>query len=324
MRPAPLPLEEMEWRQTPPPLTTAPGTFRLRRGSRFTWRKECLAVMESLGVFGSRLCACDLPYFDKRPLSRPFGLYRLEPTSPTQDDSAAHNEHQDPISLAVEMAAVNHTILALSRTGGVPNDIKTEASEEEARAIRPGMKSAPSSSSLAARRLAEVAQEHSTVQSVFTLCSRHSSVEVVLSSHEASQAIVGLTLQQACISNGRLSKAKYFYAKLHLKHLHLQNIQSLSICQWSDCSHLHSSKGLDTESYSKRLYIHQISTFQVFHDLRFSPLSCLDGPVSPFARAVRAARFGLDPDRLALRRFCCWRRRLAPPRVILSGLTSTP
>uniref|UniRef100_A0A096MF55 Homeobox-containing protein 1 n=1 Tax=Poecilia formosa TaxID=48698 RepID=A0A096MF55_POEFO len=47
MRPAPLPLEEMEWRQTPPPLATAPGTFRLRRGSRFTWRKECLAVMES-------------------------------------------------------------------------------------------------------------------------------------------------------------------------------------------------------------------------------------------------------------------------------------
>uniref|UniRef100_A0A3B3C855 Homeobox-containing protein 1 n=1 Tax=Oryzias melastigma TaxID=30732 RepID=A0A3B3C855_ORYME len=47
MRPAPLPMEEMEWRQTPPPLTTTPGTFRLRRGSRFTWRKECLAVMES-------------------------------------------------------------------------------------------------------------------------------------------------------------------------------------------------------------------------------------------------------------------------------------
>ena len=49
MRPAPLPMEEMEWRQTPPPLTTAPGTFRLRRGSRFTWRKECLAVMERWG-----------------------------------------------------------------------------------------------------------------------------------------------------------------------------------------------------------------------------------------------------------------------------------
>lgn len=46
MRPAPLPMEEMEWRQTPPPLTNATGTFRLRRGSRFTWRKECLAVME--------------------------------------------------------------------------------------------------------------------------------------------------------------------------------------------------------------------------------------------------------------------------------------
>ncbi|XP_032441318.1 homeobox-containing protein 1 isoform X2 [Xiphophorus hellerii] len=212
MRPAPLPLEEMEWRQTPPPLATAPGTFRLRRGSRFTWRKECLAVMESyfndnqypdeakreeianacnavIQKPGKKLSdlervtslkvynwfanrrkeikrraniatileshgidvqspgghsnsddidgndfaeqACDLPYFDKRPLSRPFGLYRLEPTSPTQDDGAAHNEHQDPISLAVEMAAVNHTILALSRTGGVPNDIKTESLEDE-------------------------------------------------------------------------------------------------------------------------------------------------------------------------------------------------
>ncbi|XP_069559172.1 homeobox-containing protein 1-like isoform X2 [Brachyistius frenatus] len=214
MRPAPLPLEEMEWRQTPPPIATAPGTFRLRRGSRFTWRKECLAVMESYfndnqypdeakreeianacnaviqkpgkklsdlervtslkvynwfanrrkeikrraniatileshGIdvqspgghsnsddidgndFSEQVEACDLPYFDKRPLSRPFGLYRLEPTSPTQDDSAAHSEHQDPISLAVEMAAVNHTILALSRTGGVPNDIKTESLEDE-------------------------------------------------------------------------------------------------------------------------------------------------------------------------------------------------
>lgn len=47
--------------------------------------------------------------------------------SPSQDDS----EHQDPISLAVEMAAVNHTILALSRTGGIPNDIKTESLEDE-------------------------------------------------------------------------------------------------------------------------------------------------------------------------------------------------
>ncbi|ETE71977.1 Homeobox-containing protein 1, partial [Ophiophagus hannah] len=47
MRPAPLPVEEPEWRQTPPPVTATSGTFRLRRGSRFTWRKECLAVMES-------------------------------------------------------------------------------------------------------------------------------------------------------------------------------------------------------------------------------------------------------------------------------------
>lgn len=46
MRPAPIPIEEPEWRQTPPPVTATSGTFRLRRGSRFTWRKECLAVME--------------------------------------------------------------------------------------------------------------------------------------------------------------------------------------------------------------------------------------------------------------------------------------
>lgn len=50
---------------------------------------------------------------------------------PMQDDSAAHSEHQDPISLAVEMAAVNHSILALSRGGGVPSDIKTESLEDE-------------------------------------------------------------------------------------------------------------------------------------------------------------------------------------------------
>uniref|UniRef100_A0A8C7HT80 Homeobox-containing protein 1 n=1 Tax=Oncorhynchus kisutch TaxID=8019 RepID=A0A8C7HT80_ONCKI len=47
MRPAPMAMEEMEWRQTTPHISTAPGLFRLRRGSRFTWRKECLAVMES-------------------------------------------------------------------------------------------------------------------------------------------------------------------------------------------------------------------------------------------------------------------------------------
>lgn len=53
------------------------------------------------------------------------------PPSLSQDDNAAHSEHQDPISLAVEMAAVNHTILALSRSGGVPGDIKTEVLEDD-------------------------------------------------------------------------------------------------------------------------------------------------------------------------------------------------
>lgn len=69
----------------------------------------------------------------------------------------------------------------------------------------------------------------------------------------------------------------------------------------------------------------------VFQDLRFSPLLRPPDapPPSPLARAVRAARFGLDPDRLALRRFCCcccccWRRRLVPPLLTLFGLTSTP
>ncbi|XP_026234079.1 homeobox-containing protein 1-like isoform X1 [Anabas testudineus] len=48
MRATPIPLEDMmDWQQAPPPFSSAPGGFRLRRGSRFTWRKECLAVMES-------------------------------------------------------------------------------------------------------------------------------------------------------------------------------------------------------------------------------------------------------------------------------------
>ncbi|XP_023662470.1 homeobox-containing protein 1 isoform X2 [Paramormyrops kingsleyae] len=212
MRPAPLALEEMEWRQTPPPVSTAPGSFRLRRGSRFTWRKECLAVMESyfnenqypdeakreeisnacnavIQKPGKKLSdlervtslkvynwfanrrkeikrraniatileshgidvqspgghsnsddvdgndfseqGCDVSYFEKRSVTRPFGFYRLEPSSPTQDDSTSHSDHQDPISLAVEMAAVNHTILALSRPGTVPSDIKTEALDDD-------------------------------------------------------------------------------------------------------------------------------------------------------------------------------------------------
>ncbi|XP_067339009.1 homeobox-containing protein 1 isoform X6 [Channa argus] len=153
MRPAPLPLEEMEWRQTPPPLATAPGTFRLRRGSRFTWRKECLAVMES--YFNDNQYpdeakreeianACNAVI--QKPEATILESHGIDVQSPgghsnsddvdgndfsEQEDSAAHSEHQDPISLAVEMAAVNHTILALSRTGGVSNDIKTESLEDE-------------------------------------------------------------------------------------------------------------------------------------------------------------------------------------------------
>ncbi|XP_068612830.1 homeobox-containing protein 1-like [Brachionichthys hirsutus] len=48
MRAAPLALDDMmDWQQNPPQFGSAPTGFRLRRGSRFTWRKECLAVMES-------------------------------------------------------------------------------------------------------------------------------------------------------------------------------------------------------------------------------------------------------------------------------------
>ncbi|XP_077376310.1 homeobox-containing protein 1-like isoform X2 [Festucalex cinctus] len=46
---APLTLEDvmMDWQPAPPTFAPATGGFRLRRGNRFTWRKECLAVMES-------------------------------------------------------------------------------------------------------------------------------------------------------------------------------------------------------------------------------------------------------------------------------------
>ncbi|XP_010161554.1 homeobox-containing protein 1-like [Antrostomus carolinensis] len=46
-----------------------------------------------------------------------------------KDDNTSHSDHQDPISLAVEMAAVNHTILALARQGA--NEIKTEALDDD-------------------------------------------------------------------------------------------------------------------------------------------------------------------------------------------------
>lgn len=48
-----------------------------------------------------------------------------------KDDAANHTDHQDPISLAVEMAAVNHSILALSQPGSVAGEIKTEAIDDD-------------------------------------------------------------------------------------------------------------------------------------------------------------------------------------------------
>nr|XP_023681058.1 homeobox-containing protein 1-like isoform X3 [Paramormyrops kingsleyae] len=215
MRPAPMALDEVEWRQTPPPISSTPGSFRLRRGSRFTWRKECLAVMESyfnenqypdeakreeianacnavIQKPGKKLSdlervtslkvynwfanrrkeikrraniaileshgidmqspgghsnsddidgndyseqGCDVTYFEKRPAPRSFGFNRIDLSSPTQDDSTSHSDHQDPITLAVEMAAVNHSILALSRqgggSGGGAGDIKTEVLDDD-------------------------------------------------------------------------------------------------------------------------------------------------------------------------------------------------
>ncbi|XP_048468882.1 homeobox-containing protein 1-like [Rhincodon typus] len=47
-----------------------------------------------------------------------------------QDENTCHSDHQqDPISLAVEMAAVNHSVLALASQGG--SEIKTEAIDDD-------------------------------------------------------------------------------------------------------------------------------------------------------------------------------------------------
>ncbi|XP_043918644.1 homeobox-containing protein 1 isoform X2 [Protopterus annectens] len=182
MRPASIPVEDPEWRQTPPPVSATSGTFRLRRGSRFTWRKECLAVME--GYFNENQYpdeakreeianACNAviqkPGKKLSDLERVTSLkvynwfanrrkeikrraniaailesHGIDVQSPgghsnsddvdgndysEQDDSTSHSDHQDPISLAVEMAAVNHTILALARQGA--GEIKTEALEDD-------------------------------------------------------------------------------------------------------------------------------------------------------------------------------------------------
>ncbi|XP_066531703.1 homeobox-containing protein 1a isoform X2 [Hoplias malabaricus] len=193
MRPAPVALEEIvEWHQTAPPISCSPGSFRLRRGSRFTWRKECLAVMESyfnenqypdeakreeianacnaviqkpgkklsdlervtsLKVYNwfanrrkeikrrANIAAIleshgidvqspggqsNSDEIDGNDYSEPAAEQGLGP-----DDGSGSGEHQDPITLAVEMAAVNHTILALAQQGRGSNDIKAEVLDDD-------------------------------------------------------------------------------------------------------------------------------------------------------------------------------------------------
>ncbi|XP_052002057.1 homeobox-containing protein 1-like [Xyrauchen texanus] len=214
MRPTPMALEDIvEWQQTPPPISSTPGSFRLRRGSRFTWRKECLAVMESyfndnqypdeakreeianacnaviqkpgkklsdlervtsLKVYNwfanrrkeiKRRANIEAAILEShgidvqspgghsnsdeidgndyseqvpadqalgmRAVARTFGFCRGDLSSTIQDDTTGPSEHQDPIALAVEMAAVNHSILALARQGGAASNIKTEVLDDE-------------------------------------------------------------------------------------------------------------------------------------------------------------------------------------------------
>ncbi|XP_028816918.1 homeobox-containing protein 1a isoform X5 [Denticeps clupeoides] len=193
MRPTPLALEDIvEWRQTPPPMNSTPGSFRLRRGSRFTWRKECLAVMESyfndnqypdeakreeianacnavIQKPGKKLSDLErvtsLKVYNwfanrRKEIKRRANIAILEShgidvqspgahsnsddidgndfaeqVAPDQalggDDCTSHSDHQDPITLAVEMAAVNHSILALARQGVGSGDIKTEVLDDD-------------------------------------------------------------------------------------------------------------------------------------------------------------------------------------------------
>uniref|UniRef100_A0A4W5LCE4 Homeobox-containing protein 1 n=1 Tax=Hucho hucho TaxID=62062 RepID=A0A4W5LCE4_9TELE len=198
MRPAPMSLEDVvELRQTPPPISSTPGSFRLRRGSRFTWRKECLSVMESyfnenqypdeakreeianacnavIQKPGKKLSDLEkvtsLKVYNwfanrRKEIKRRANIAILEshgievqspgghsnsdeidgndfPDQVTTPDTRSENtgynalEHQDPITLAVEMAAVNHSILALATQAGgglalcgTGSDIKTEVVE---------------------------------------------------------------------------------------------------------------------------------------------------------------------------------------------------
>ncbi|XP_053488181.1 homeobox-containing protein 1a isoform X5 [Ictalurus furcatus] len=192
MRPAPMALEDIvEWHQSAPPINCSPGSFRLRRGSRFTWRKECLAVMESyfndnqypdeakreeianacnavIQKPGKKLSDLErvtsLKVYNwfanrRKEIKRRANIAILEThgidvQSPGgqsnsdeidgndfsepgaepglgTDESTGTSEHQDPISLAVEMAAVNHSILALSQQGRGGNDVKAEVLNDD-------------------------------------------------------------------------------------------------------------------------------------------------------------------------------------------------
>ncbi|XP_067901592.1 homeobox-containing protein 1-like isoform X5 [Heterodontus francisci] len=184
MRPASSTTEEPEWKQSTPPIGATSGNFRLRRGSRFTWRKECLTVMESyfndnqypdeakreeisnacnavIQKPGRKLTESErvtpLKVYNwfanrRKEIKRRANIeaailetHGIDVQSPgghsnsddidgsdflEQDDNTSHSDpQQDPISLAVEMAAVNHTILALARQGG--SEIKREVIEDD-------------------------------------------------------------------------------------------------------------------------------------------------------------------------------------------------
>uniref|UniRef100_A0A8C2VDA9 Homeobox-containing protein 1 n=1 Tax=Chinchilla lanigera TaxID=34839 RepID=A0A8C2VDA9_CHILA len=174
MQQAPIPVDDPEWRQTPPPVSAASGTFQLWRRSQFTWRKECLAVVESyfnenqypdeakreeianacsavIQKPGTSLKVYHWLANRWKEIKRRANIkaailesHGIEVQSPCghsnssnvnrnkhseQDTCTSHSDHQDPISLAVEMAAVNHTTLALAQQG--TNEIKTEALDDD-------------------------------------------------------------------------------------------------------------------------------------------------------------------------------------------------
>ncbi|XP_032881845.1 homeobox-containing protein 1 isoform X12 [Amblyraja radiata] len=184
MRPASSTTEDLEWKQSAPANVTTPGNFRLRRGSRFTWRKECLTVMESyfnenqypdeakreeisnacnavIQKPGRKLTDSErvtaLKVYNwfanrRKEIKRRANIeaailetHGIDVQSPgghsnsddidgsdfmEQDENTSHSDpQQDPISLAVEMAAVNHSILALARQGG--GEIKREVVEDD-------------------------------------------------------------------------------------------------------------------------------------------------------------------------------------------------